>query len=133
MASNFTLKIVTPDRKFFEGEVEMIIARGIEGDMGILKNHTPFVTPLGIGKIKIKQNGKTKEAAIASGYMEVTKEKTTIVADSAEWPEEIDIERAKKAEERARKRLEKKEDTIDMLRVEIALKKAINRINVSGK
>jgi len=130
--SQFILEIVTPDRKFFEDEVEMVIVRGKEGDIGILKNRTPLVTPLDIGRIKIKQNGKVREAAIASGYVEVAKNKTTIITDSAEWPEEIDVERALAAKERAEKRLKDRE-SIDTLRAEIALKKALNRISIARK
>ena len=133
MASTFKLEIVTPDRKFFEDDVEMVIARGTEGDIGILKNHTPLVTPLSIGKIKIKQNGEVKIAAVASGYIEVNKEKTTIIADSAEWPHEIDVERAKAAKERAEKRIQTEHGELDTLRAEIAFKKAVNRIDIANK
>jgi len=130
--AHFLLEIVTPDRKFFEEEVEMVIARGVEGDLGILKNHTPVVTPLDIGRIKIKQNDKVREAAIAGGYIEVNKDKTTIITDTAEWPEEIDLERAKQAKERAEKRLNS-ESEVDLVRVQIALRKALNRIDVGSK
>jgi len=130
--AHFLLEIVTPDRKFFEEEVEMVIARGVEGDLGILKNHTPVVTPLDIGRIKIKQNDKVREAAIAGGYIEVNKDKTTIITDTAEWPEEIDLERAKQAKERAEKRLNS-DSEVDLVRVQIALRKALNRIDVGSK
>lgn len=133
MASTFMLEIVTPNRKFFEEEVEMVIARGTEGDIGIMKNHTPLVTPLDIGRIKIKQNGSYKEAAVANGYVEIRKERTTIIADSAEWPEEIDIERAEESKKRAEERLNKKKDNMDLLRAEVALRKAINRIDIAKR
>ena len=81
--AGFMLEIVTPDRKFFEEEVDMIIVRGVEGELGILKGMSPLVTPLGIGKIQIKQGDKTRTAAVAGGYIEVTKEKSTIVSDAA--------------------------------------------------
>lgn len=128
--SEFTLEIVTPDRKFFEDQVEMVIVRGVEGDIGILKNHIPLVTPLDIGRIKITQAGKVKEAALAGGYIEVSKEKATIITDSAEWPDEIDVERAMEAKKRAEERLKKREN-IDTIRAEVALRKALNRINVA--
>lgn len=131
--SQFVLEIVTPDRKFFEDEVEMVVVRGAEGNMGILKEHTPLVTPLAIGKIQIKQKGETKCAAIARGYIEITEEKTTIVADSAEWPEEIDVERAKAAKERAERRLDSNDENIDVLRAQVALQKALNRINIANE
>lgn len=128
--AGFMLEIVTPDRKFFEEEVDMIIVRGVEGDLGILKGMSPLVTPLGIGKIQIKQGDKTRTAAVAGGYIEVTKEKSTIVSDACEWPEEIDVERAEEAKKRAEERLERR-DNIDVARAEISLKKAVNRINVA--
>jgi len=128
--AGFMLEIVTPDRKFFEEEVDMVIVRGIEGDLGILRGHAPLVTPLDIGKIRIKKDGKTRIAAIAGGYIEVGREKTTIIADAAEWPEEIDVQRAKEAKQRAEERL-KRRDNIDVARAEIALRKAINRLKVA--
>ncbi|MGO1370438.1 MAG: F0F1 ATP synthase subunit epsilon [Senegalia sp. (in: firmicutes)] len=132
MAATFDLEIVTPDRKFFEDQVEMVVVRGLEGDIGILKNHTPYVTPLAIGRVKIKQNGKYKVATVAEGYLDVTKTKTTIVTDAAEWPEEIDLNRAELAKKRAEEKLKRKEKDIDTRRAEIALKKAINRINMKN-
>lgn len=132
MAATFDLEIVTPDRKFFEDQVEMVVVRGLEGDIGILKNHTPYVTPLAIGRVKIKQNGKYKLATVAEGYLDVTKTKTTIVTDAAEWPEEIDLNRAELAKKRAEEKLKRKEKDIDTSRAEIALKKAINRINMKN-
>lgn len=131
--ANFLLEIVTPDRMFFSGEVEMVITRGVEGDLAVLKGRAPLVTPLTIGKIKIKtEDGKERIAAVSNGYIEVSSEKTTIIADSAEWPEEIDIERAKKAKERAEKRLKDRHDGIDVARAEMALKRAINRLEVAN-
>ncbi|RKD31536.1 F0F1 ATP synthase subunit epsilon [Thermohalobacter berrensis] len=133
MASTFVLEVVTPDRKFFEDEVEMVVARGKEGDIGILKGHTPFVTPLDIGRIRIKQNGEFKEATIAGGYIEVGKDKTTIITDAAEWPEEIDVDRAKAAKEKAEKKLEYSKSEKDIIRARIALRKALNRIDMAEK
>ncbi|MDP3386774.1 MAG: F0F1 ATP synthase subunit epsilon [Eubacteriales bacterium] len=129
--SKFMLEIVTPERLFFDDEVEMVIARGVEGDIGILKGHEPFVTPLQIGTIKIKIDGQFKLAAISQGYMQVTKEKVVILVDTAEWPEEIDVNRAEKARERAEKRLQQKTADLDILRAEIALKKAAARLGVA--
>lgn len=130
--SQFNLEIVTPERKLFEGEVEMVIARSVTGDIAVLKNHVPLVTPLEISLLTIKTNGDTRKASISSGYMEVTKDKTTIIVDAAEWPDEIDLERAKKARERAEKRLKAAADT-DVGRAEMALRRAINRIEAIGQ
>lgn len=130
--AKFILEIVTPDRVFYKGEADMIIVRGIEGELGILKDHEPFVTPLQIGKVKIKVDGQFKSAALSQGYIEVLDEKVVILSDTAEWPEEIDVERAEKARERAVKRLEQKQEDLDILRAEIALKKATTRLGISN-
>jgi len=133
MASKFHLQIITPTRTFLDEEIEMVVLRTVEGDIGIMKNHIPMVTPLSIGKLKINKDGSTREAAIAGGFVHVDREKTVIITDSAEWPDEIDVERAKEAKERAEKRLDKGTQDIDTLRAEIALKKAINRLNIVQK
>ncbi|HCX04470.1 MAG TPA: F0F1 ATP synthase subunit epsilon [Clostridiales bacterium] len=125
------LQILTPEKNFFEGEVQLVVVKGVEGSMGIMYDHEPFVTPLGIGPIKILQDNRIKHAAISQGYVEVMEEKIVILADTAEWPEDIDISRAEEAKKRAEKRLSKKENHIELLKAEIALKKAINRINVA--
>lgn len=132
MVSTFKVEIVTPERKFFEGEAENIIARSVNGDFGILKGHAPFVAPLGIGELRIKTGQEEKVAAVGEGYVEVQPHKTTIIADTALWPEEIDVARAEKAKERAEQRLHKdKKNDIDILRAEIALKKALTRLSVA--
>jgi F-type H+-transporting ATPase subunit epsilon len=125
------LQILTPEKNFFEGEVQLVVVKGVEGSMGIMYDHEPFVTPLGIGPIKILQDNQIKHAAISQGYVEVMEEEIVILADTAEWPEDIDINRAEEAKKRAEKRLSKKENRVELLKAEIALKKAINRINVA--
>ena len=129
--SNFHLDIVTPDNPFFSDEVEMVIVRGIDGDLAILKGRAPITTPLRIGKVRVFQDGKERVAAISDGYVSVQNNKVTIITESAEWPDEIDIERAKAAKERAEKRLKDRRDNIDVRRAELALHRAINRIEVS--
>ena len=92
---------MTSNGIFFDEDVNMVIIRTVNGDLGILKGHAPLISLIGIGKLRIKQNGKIKEAAIAGGYVEVSKEKNVlIVCDAIEWPNEIDIDRAKKAVKR---------------------------------
>ena len=132
MASTFDVEIVTPDKKFFEGTAEMVIVRTVEGDLAVLKNHENYVAPLDVGVVKIKNNNEFKIAAIAGGFIQVDKEKTTIITDSAEWPEEIDVERARKAKEKAETKL-KNRDSHDFAVNEIQLKKAINRIGIVSK
>ncbi|MBU5427832.1 F0F1 ATP synthase subunit epsilon [Tissierella pigra] len=129
--SNFHLDIVTPDNLFFSDKVEMVIVRGIDGDLAVLKGRAPITTPLRIGKVRVFQEGKERVAAISDGYVSVQDDKVTIVTESAEWPDDIDIERAKSAKERAEKRLKDRRDNIDIHRAELALHRAINRIEVS--
>lgn len=128
----FQLDIVTPDRLFFSGEVEMVIARGIDGDLAILQGRAPITTPLKICKIRVFQNGEERVAAAVDGYISVLDGKTTIVTESAEWPDEIDVERARAAKERAEALIKERRDSVDVARAEMALKRAINRLEVSG-
>ena len=129
----FHLDIVTPHRQFFSEEVEMVIVRGMEGDLAILEGKSPIITPLKIGKIRIVQEGVEMVAAVVDGYISVIDNKTTIVTEAAEWPSEIDVDRAKKAKERAEKRMKNAKDTTDIDRAELALKRAINRLELSDK
>lgn len=127
--AQFNLEIVTPNREFLNEDVEMLVVRTVDGDIAILKNHIPLVTPLAIGILKINYpDGTHKIATLCGGFMEVTKEKTTIVTDSAEWPGEIDKERAEAARKRAEERLKKQEAGLDVARAELALKRALNRL-----
>lgn len=127
----FQLEIVTPEKLFFSEEVKMVIVRGIEGDLAILKNRAPITTPLKIGKVRIEQDGEERIAAVVDGYISVSNNKATIVTESAEWPDEIDVERAEAARKRAEERLNKQPSGMDVMRAELALKRAMNRIEVS--
>lgn len=131
MASTFNLEIVTPERKFFSGEVEMVILKTPEGEMGILKEHVPMVVAIAIGPIQIKKDGEWLEAALSEGFMEVKQDKTIILADTAEWPDEIDVNRAKAAKERAEERLQRQTDEIETIRSRAALARAAARLRVA--
>lgn len=128
----FMLEIVTPEKMFYSDEVEMVIARGIEGDLAVLKNRAPLITPLTIGKVRIFKDGDERVAAVVDGYISVGREKTTIITDSAEWPQEIDVERAMEAKARAEERLKNKPEGLDVHRAELALRRALNRLEVAN-
>lgn len=131
MGKTFTLEIVTPDRRFYNDETEMVILKTSEGEMGVLYDHEPFVAPLAIGAIRIKEGNAFRWAATSGGFLTVRPEKTTLLVDSAEWIGEIDLERAERAKERAEERLrEGKEKGVDVMRADAALKRAINRIRL---
>ncbi|WP_129599359.1 ATP synthase F1 subunit epsilon [Anaerophilus nitritogenes] len=133
MASTFELEIVTPDKQFFKGLVEQIVVRTTQGDMGVLKNHIPTVSPLQIGVLRIKQNGQYKEATCAGGLIQVKKDKTIILTDAAEWPEEIDEKRAQESFKKAKERLENSSEEIDKKRAEKSLKRAEIRLRLLQK
>lgn len=85
MASEFSLKVVTPSNTFYDGDVEMIVVRTTKGDKGVLKGHIPFVSGIPVGTLKIKKEGSFKEAKIAEGFINVTQDKTVILTEFAEW------------------------------------------------
>jgi F-type H+-transporting ATPase subunit epsilon len=132
--STFLLEIVTPERKVYAQQARMVVVKGAAGELGVLPNHIPLVTPLKIAPVTIKHLQSPDEVlAINGGFMEVRKDKVVILAESAELPGDIDIDRAQAAKARAEQRLQSKSNDIDVIRAEVALQKAVNRINVSGK
>jgi F-type H+-transporting ATPase subunit epsilon len=131
--SQFTLEIVTPERKVYVDTVDMIVVKGITGELGILPKHIPMVTPLRIAPLKIKKEGKESLVAVHGGFMEVRKDKVVILAESAELPTDIDLDRARAARERAEERLRVKREEIDFRRAEMALQRAMNRLSVGDK
>jgi len=129
------LEVVTPERKIYGQEVNMVIAKGFEGELGILPNHIPLVTPLRIAAVTAKVQGqKDHVIAVHGGFMEVRKDKVVILAESAELPEEIDIDRAARARERAEARLRAaRDEKIDHTRAERALARAMLRMETGGR
>ena len=133
MADNnlFELKIIEPDGMFFEGEGEFLEFTSVEGEMGVYKNHIPLTTILEPCVMKIHANGEKKKAAILGGFIEIQKERITVLAEDAHWPDEIDVARAEAAKKRAQERLNRKESELDVVRAEAALKRAMARINAA--
>lgn len=131
MASTFLLEIITPTRRFFSEEVEMVIFRTPLGEMGILKGHAPMVAAVDVGPVRIKQDGQWKDAVLTEGFMEVTEDKVVILTDTAEWPEEIDVNRAEAARQRAQERLQYQKGQIEYMRSEAALARALARLRVT--
>ncbi|MDO5737984.1 MAG: ATP synthase F1 subunit epsilon [Eubacteriales bacterium] len=130
----FRLKVVTPQRVFFEAAVKTLVIRGIEGDLAVMKGTTPLLTPTKISVATLHlEDGTRKLAAVGRGYIAVEKNGATLVTESAEWPEDIDVARAEAAKKRAESYLNTQSEDIDYERARIALLKAINRINVAGK
>lgn len=130
MADNtFLLKVITPERLFFEGEAEMVEFNTTEGEIGIYKNHVPTTVIISPGILTITLPSEEKIAALHAGFVEILQDCVTILAESVEWPDEIDQARAEAAKERAEKRLQAKEEGLDEDRARIALMRAMTRIN----
>ncbi len=126
------LQVISPDRIFFEGDADFVELRTSEGEIGVYKAHIPLTSILVPGLLKIHLNGETKVAALHSGFVEILPDKITILAESAEWPEEIDVQRAEEAKKRAEDRLRSGDANVDVARAELALRKALIRIEASG-
>lgn len=128
--NQFTLKIITPERVFYQDEVEMVEFNTTEGEVGIYARHVPTTLIVSPGILTITKDGAVKNAALHAGFAEILQDRVTILAEIIEWPDEIDLKRAESAYNRAKERLEKKSGDIDVIRAEIALKKSLARINV---
>lgn len=135
MADNnlFQLQVISPDRVFYTGEVEMVEVKTTEGEMGIYKEHIPLTAIIAPGVLRIHENGNVKEAALLDGFIEITKKKVVILAEACEWPEEIDMNRANEAKIRAERRLKGGEDQINEVRAEMALRRSLTRLSLAEK
>ncbi|MDO5540244.1 MAG: ATP synthase F1 subunit epsilon [Eubacteriales bacterium] len=129
----FTLSIIAPERIFYEGKASMVELSTSEGDVGIYKNHIPMTLLIVPGIVTITEEVGKRQAAIHSGFMEVLPDKVTIMAEIAEWPEEIDVNRAREAEARAERRLQMRDPMLNLNRAEIALRKAMVRLELTGQ
>ena len=128
MADTFAVKIITPERIFFEGEATMIEFTTTEGEIGVYAKHIPLTTVIAPGIVTITQEAdEQRKAGVYSGFAEIQGDRVTLLAEAAEWPDEVDVTRAQKAEQRARERMEAKAEGLDIVRCEIALKKALVR------
>lgn len=127
------LQIISPDRIFYDGEVEMIETTTTEGELGIYPEHIPLTAIIAPGVLAIHEPEGVKEAALHDGFIEIQKKKVVILAESCEWPEEIDINRAKEAKIRAERRLKGEEGDMNSFRAEAALRRSITRIGLAEK
>ena len=127
------LEVATPDKgEVFSKDINMLITRSICGELGILPKHARLLTELIPHAMRIKVDGGETQLFVGGGFMEVTPDKITILADSAESPDDIDVDRAKAAYKRAEERLAKKDSEVDIERAEAALARAKARLLVKG-
>jgi len=132
-SKDFKLQVISPDRIFFDGETDMIEVKTTEGEMGILKNHIPLTAILTPGILRIKNGSEERIAALHEGFIEILGDRVTILAESCEGPDEIDLNRAKEAKLRAERRLKGTEGNINEARAEMALRRSALRIEVVEK
>ncbi|UTF50178.1 F0F1 ATP synthase subunit epsilon [Desulfomicrobium sp. ZS1] len=128
MAKTITLEIVTPDKMVLKEEVDYVGAPGINGEFGVLPNHIPFLSALGIGSLYYKLNGKKYYVFVAGGFAEVSPAKVTVLAEVAERAEDIDLERARRAQDRAEQRTKQQQEKLDHAAVQAALARALHRM-----
>ena len=128
------LEVVTPDRLVLSAEADVVVCPGVEGQFGVLVGHIPFLSALEIGEMYYKVGGKTEFLAVSGGFAEVTGSKVTIVAEAAELGHEIDLDRARRAQERAEKRMAAgRIADVDWARAEAALRRSIVRAKVAAR
>ncbi|MGH8597144.1 MAG: F0F1 ATP synthase subunit epsilon [Gammaproteobacteria bacterium] len=128
----FPFEILTLQKKFLSEDVRFVVAPGQEGVFEILANHAPFVFALKPGGLRIRTpEAKDRHVSVGGGFLVVQKERTTVLTRSAERPEEIDVERAQRAKERAEQRLREKSPDLDMARAQAALQRALVRLKVA--
>lgn len=128
----FNLKVVTPQRVFFEDVVDMVEFRTTEGDIGVLKGHIPLTAVIAPGTMRIHKGDVIEEAALLAGIVRIMQDSVTVLAESCEWPDEIDINRANEAKIRAERRLKGNDGEINIDRAELALRRALVRIDLAG-
>jgi F-type H+-transporting ATPase subunit epsilon len=129
----FELEIVTPERLVVREKVEAMQIPGKNGYLGILAGHAPLITELGIGEISYRGNGRSRRLAAAWGFAEVLPDRVSILAQTAERAEEIDVRRAEKARQRALQRLKSEDPNVDCARAQHALSRAATRLEVAAE
>jgi F-type H+-transporting ATPase subunit epsilon len=133
MPHPFDIEVVAVDRKVYAGQAVSVVIPGADGYFGVLSGHAPLIASLGVGMVTITPpGGQPVLLAISGGFAEVNQDHVTILAETAELAQEIDIERARQALERARGRLAGAEEGIDIDRARAALMRALNRLRVAG-
>jgi F-type H+-transporting ATPase subunit epsilon len=127
------LEVVTAERLVYSDEVDILIAPGIEGELGILPRHEPLMTILQAGEMMARKGNEEISWAISGGFLEVQRERIIVLADTAERDDEIDLQRAEEAKRRAEERLKEKTSTIDVSQAEAALQRSLTRLKVGQR
>jgi len=131
--SSIRLDIVTAEGVVYSEEVDVVVAPGIEGQLGILPHHAPLMTTLQVGELRVRKGGEEFSLAISGGFLEVRPDRVIVLADAAERSEEIDIARAEEAKRRAQEQLSRQPPAVDAARAEVALRRSLARLKVAEK
>ena len=127
------LEIVTPEKRVIAQEVDSVVLPSANGYLGVLPGHAPLLARMQIGELELLAGGKKQQLAVTGGYVEVLRHAVSVLATAAERVGEIDVERARQAEGRARKRLEGEPEEVDFARAEASLARALNRISARSR
>lgn len=126
--------VVTPERTVLTMDAQIVIAKGVDGEIGVMAGHVPLVTPLEVAPLRVRNENDEKLLAVSGGFLEIRPNKVTILAEIAELAEDIDVERAQEAKVRAEQMIEdSKKNDPDLKQHEYDLQRAINRLRVTGK
>lgn len=132
--NTFRLRVLSMEKTVLDADVASVIAPGSEGFLGILAHHAPLITALVSGPLRMRYpDGRDDLIAVGGGFLEVSGNQATVLADAVERPEEIDVSRAREAEERARRRLRERAPGLDEARAQAALRRAVNRQAVAAR
>ncbi len=133
MAKTFQLDIIASDKNFFSGPCEQLVFDGLDGQYGVLAGHEPTVAALAAGELRFLADGQWHYAAVSDGFVEIMPSFVSILADTVERPEEIDIKRAEEAKERAQEKLRQKQSILEFYHTQAALNRAMNRLKVTAR
>ena len=132
MADKLNLEVITPEKLSLREEVDEVVVPGLNGELGILPDHTPLISQLKTGVLTYRQGAQSRRMHVSGGFVEVTPDSVSVLSDVAERPEEIDVERAGRAKERAERRLAARGEDIDFPRAELKLQRAMIRIQLGS-
>jgi F-type H+-transporting ATPase subunit epsilon len=133
MAEKLTLEVITPERKVLSQAVDEVVVPGMDGELGILPDHTPLISRLQTGVLSFRTGTDRQLLHVSGGFVEVLPGHVSVLSDVAERPEEIDLERAQRARERAERRLATLGEDVDFRRAELKLQRAMIRIQLASK
>jgi len=133
MADKLYLEVITPEKLALREEVDEVIVPGLDGELGILPDHTPLISQLKTGILSYRQGAQSRRMHVSGGFVEVASDRVSVLSDVAEKPEKIDLERAQRAKERAERRLASRGEDVDFPRAELKLQRAMARIQLGGR